>query len=1458
MIGSTRGAATPRSILDGSISVGDSVPARISTGASGEAGDPLRRRMWLIISCLSLVVLAFVTRPGNIIADTKIDLAINPLGFLGRALQLWDPAQFGQLQDQAVGYFFPVGPFFVVGKLMALPAWVVQRLWISALLLAAFLGTTRLTSRLGIGTPSTQVAAGFAYALAPRALGLLGILSGEFLPAAMLPWILLPLVRVVRQGRELGTMAQIRAVARSAVAVALCSGINAASVLGVLVPAGIYILTAPRPATRWRILALWVPAVILATWWWLFGLLLLGRYGVSVLTYTESAATTTSVTSLFNALRGAEDWVSYLVVNGQAWWPVAFKMATGSLPTILTGVIAGLGLTGLLRPGLPHRRFLLWTLLAGVAIILTGHVSSLGNPLGPPIDHALNGPLAPLRNIRKFDPMIRLPVAIGLADLLATARLTIAMAARLPIAKNALASVAAASLAILAATAALTGLTQNGDFTAFPRYWNQATTWLNNHAGKQAVLAVPGARFGEYTWGRPIDDVLEASLTGDWASRQLTYIGSVGQTRLLNAIDQQLAAGVGSPGLTQLLARMGVKYLVVRNDLIRSDLRGAWPARIHDALVASPGIVRVASFGGLSAGGVFPDDAVSAFDTPYPPVEIYQVLGAQPVVSEVPAAQTLRLYGGPEALLTLADQGLLRGHPVVLNGDSAQVPVAGSVLTDSLRRRVRNFGEIRVDYSPTMTASESAKTTWAATDYLQPGWQRYASTAQYGGIADITASSSDAGIGAIPTQSATGLLPFAAVDGDLRTMWESGSLSGLVGQWIKIDLLHSIDPRVIHVDFVHNRQIGPPVTAVVITTNRGRLVDRVRTEGGFQSIRVPAGPTNWLKLTVAGAKPAPRVGRQVGISEISIPGIDATRTIAAPAITAPGGAGFSAVVMSKPEPQPTGCMLTSLRWVCSGRLIRPTEEWYGFSHSFAASATARATLRGTAVLIDPSLADRYAFLGVQPRVTASSVLTRDPQDQPASAFDGNPATTWIASYGDHRPRLEIRWSKPRLIRRLAIARPPSAAGPVQVFVVGSGHQARGALLTGRVAHVSFRAMRTNSLTLYFTPSAFPLQVTDVAIPAVPQLKAAGQAPFRLPCGFGPTLTINGAVMPTKVSGAFADLLDERSLSFTTCARVRVRAGQNTVAEPSWDAFDVQAVVLGRPGRSALARMPDSTASAVRVLQWGNDIRKVQVSSEAPEYLVVNENFNAGWRAAIAGRTLAPVRLDGWKQAYLVPAGLHGVVTISYVPQASFRRNLLAGFGALGFVILVAISRPRGRRRGVAVPAVSPWPTSLMALERVRAGVPVADGHVQQPARFWPRLIKIPVVFLVSLGVLSAAGLWIGGYPGSVLLPCVTLTFASAIVLQDTHRICRELARPWPAAGVLALAAVFNVIGNQLSRGGGVGGGVRLLTDTTPSVLCIVVVARIFAALITAGPRGEQPDSSQLAGEHTAYRLPEVE
>jgi arabinofuranan 3-O-arabinosyltransferase len=1389
---------------------GDTLPTPDGPGPD----ERIRGRIRLIAFCLLLEVLPFVTAPGNVIADTKLDLAIDPVRFLSRALTLWDPQQFGQLQDQAVGYLFPMGPFFALGRSVALEPWVVQRLWIGAVCVAAFLGTVRLAGRLGIGTPWTRVAAGLAYAMSPAGLTLLGQLSSEFLPAAMLPWILIPLVDAARGGRR------GRAAAQSAAAVALCGGVNAAATLAVLVPAISYVLTLAAPAPRWRILAWWGPAVALATVWWAVPLLLLSRYGVSIVSYTESAAVTTSVTSLSNILRGTENWVGYLVVNGQPWWQLGYRLATGALPALATGLIAGLGLAGLVRRGLPERRFLLLILLAGVIIISAGYVSSLGNPLAGSVDHLINGPASAFRNVRKFDPMIRLPVAAGLAHLLASERVLRR--------RTVVSTATALAIGSLVLPAYLSGLAGSGSFPQIPSYWVSAGNWLNRHAGHQAVLVAPGSAFGEYLWGSPLDDVLQPLTTVDWAEQDLSTIGSPGNERLLDAIDRQLAAGDGSAGLTQLLARMGVKYVLVSNDLIRSGLNGAWPARVHQALAASPGIRKVAQFG-LPVGSVTPDDAVTNFDTPYPPVEIYRVQGAMPVATVQPAAGTLRVYGGPEALLTLADEGLLGSRPVLLNSDSPRLAAAATVATDSLRRRVRDFGELRASYSPTLTATQPAQTFEATGDYTEPGWSRYLAVARYRGIANVTASSSASDIGAIPAQWASGLQPYSAVDGDPRTRWESGSWTGPTGQWIRIDFDSPVDPLVIQVAFADRAALGPAVTQVAVRTSAGQRIDPVRITGRPQALRVPPGASGWLRITVTGlaSQPDPAIGAQASISEISVPGVRASRTIAAPAVPAQGGGDPAAVLLAKAEPPTSGCMSTSLRWVCSPLLATPTEEQYGFDEAFTEPVAGQAQLRGSAVLTAPSLIQKYARFGRrQARVTASSTYTADPEDQPRSAFDGDPATTWVASPGDAHPRLTIRWGQRRTVSQVAIQRPAGAAGLLQVLVVGSAGQVRGGMV-GPAGILAFAPMRATGLTLRFTPLQAPLQISGVAIPGVQQL-GTQSVPFRLKCGLGPLIELNGRVVKTRVSGTFAELLTGRPLRFTACSLVTLARGANRVVEPDGDAFDVQDVAAVRPGDPALS--PAAPAAVARVESWTSRRRVLRVTAATRSYLVVNENFNAGWQARTDGRRLRAVRLDGWKQAWLLPAGTAGVVTLTYPPGALYRVAIAGGLGALALVLLVALwpAVPGAGRGRAPVTAAAPGRSRRSRRSRRERRIRVGPGSAGA-------LTAAAIVCGLLL-----AGFWLGGYPGAVILVAATGLFLAAASYRHSRRSWLELSRPRVLAGLLLAAAACGAAGEHLLLAGGSSLVVTGLWNVVPQIICLVVLGRLAAALILPDGDGHRP------------------
>ena len=100
------------------------------------------------------LILTFAQSPGQISPDTKLDLTANPLRFLARAFNLWNSElPFGQAQNQAYGYLFPHGAFFLAGDVLGLPGWVTQRLWWALLLVVGFWGLLRVAEALGHRQP---------------------------------------------------------------------------------------------------------------------------------------------------------------------------------------------------------------------------------------------------------------------------------------------------------------------------------------------------------------------------------------------------------------------------------------------------------------------------------------------------------------------------------------------------------------------------------------------------------------------------------------------------------------------------------------------------------------------------------------------------------------------------------------------------------------------------------------------------------------------------------------------------------------------------------------------------------------------------------------------------------------------------------------------------------------------------------------------------------------------------------------------------------------------------------------------------------------------------------------------------------------------------------------------------------------------------------------------------------
>ncbi len=343
------------------------------------------------------------------------------------------------------------------------------------------------------------------------------------------------------------------------------------------------------------------------------------------------------------------------------------------------------------------------------------------------------------------------------------------------------------------------------------------------------------------------------------------------------------------------------------------------------------------------------------------------------------------------------------------------------------------------------------------------------------------------------------------------------------------------------------------------------------------------------------------------------------------------------------------------------------------------------------MLTDPVAARRLTDLpGVFPKVTASSTVTDHPAVLGRSAMDGDLSTLWYAHGADREPALTVELGKETTVSRLRVLLPDSYLGrpPVKVTVQAGGRTVQGWIDSDDL--VTFAPLRTDRLVIRFSASAArPIEVAEIAVPGVAPLGSLESLPLRLPCGGGPSLTVNGNPVATEiVEGTLGDVLNGRPLGYRSCEPVELAAGPARVSATPVDAFRIESMLL-RPSAAGPEKAAGTDATPVSTEIWGPAERRVRVSAAEPSYLVVNENFNRGWQAHLDGEPLTPVRLDGWRQAWEVPAG-GGIVTMRYGPDTVYRATL---FGGLALVLLVVAAACVPARRTARHPAGTGPPRS---------------------------------------------------------------------------------------------------------------------------------------------------------------------
>lgn len=692
--------------------------------------------VWLVLAAAM-----FAQPVGLIAADTKHDLTADPAGFLAAATHAWtDVFPLGQLQNQAYGYLFPQGLFFLLADAIPdwlLPTWVAQRLWWTIVAGVGFSGFYRLCQCVlpGSGRCTTasasirafHIIAALLFALSPRTLTTLTAISSEAWPVMLAPWVLVPLLR---GGKITG-----RDIAAATIPIALMGAVNATATLAACIPAGLVILWRRQ---GWLLL----PAAVAVSAWWIGPLLVLGKYSPPFTDFIESSYVTTRWLNLLEILRGTTHWTPFADTEREA----GYLLVSQPVFVLVTVAIAACGLAGLAlsaqgAQGSRLRYHGLWLLMLLVGITI------LAAPYGQLLDDAL----APLRNLHKFDPLVRIPLLLGVAYLG-----TVLEVPRLkhPLTRRAAAGLGVAVIALLSVAPVWSGrLLPTGAYREVPEYWRQAADFLNDNVDTRTLL-VPETSFARQEWGWTRDEPAQPLLDVPWAVRDAVPLLPPEAIRGLDGVLATLDRSVDP------LLRLGIGAVLVRHDLDSSaqqeradELADALDRLADQATGGSPAVQRH-DFGEVS---IFVLDAQRDMHIAHDPVT---------VAGGGEALAVLDAIDGPVPR-RLVDHA---GAGAAAEGSGAEDPSAepgAEIVTDTPLLVDRNFGTLQGAVSGPLASSDEATTKHPSVDYPSVATPLPVRTR---GDVQLQASSSAADAtafgGADPARSIN-----AAVDGTDQAWW---------------------------------------------------------------------------------------------------------------------------------------------------------------------------------------------------------------------------------------------------------------------------------------------------------------------------------------------------------------------------------------------------------------------------------------------------------------------------------------------------------------------------------------------------------------------------------------------------------------------------------------------------------------------------------------------------------------
>lgn len=1395
---------------------------------------PLGAVLLVLVSYLPLLL----TRPGQVGADTKTYLYLDPGRLLSRAAHMWDPnIGLGTVTHQNIGYLWPMGPFYWLFETLGVPDWVAQRVWLGSIILFAGLGVRFMMRELRWVGPGVTVAS-LAYALSPYLLDYAARISVILLPFAGLPWLIGLGARALRRD-------DWRHPAVFALVTLTVGGVNATSLILVMVGPVLWFAHAvwiEREVTLRRALTAGGRIVVLTaatSLWWVAGLALQGSYGIPILRYTETYETVADAALSTELLRGLGYWFFY-GSDGLGPWTEASVVMVENVPVMAVSFLLPLvGVCALALTRFRHRIYFVTIILVGLVLGVGAHPWDDPSPYGW-LFRAFTGTDAGLsmRSTPRAAPLIVLGLAVGLGA--GVAALTRARPSlHRPVALGLIALICVNQAPLFMGQVVDRYLVRDEQL---PEHWLDAARDLDRGDRTTRVWELPGIDFASYRWGNTVDPVTPGLMDREFVARELIPYGTPPSANLVNEMDLPFQSATVEPSSIAPLARLiGAADVLFRADMQFERYRTPRPRMTYEQLRAAPGLLDPVGYGeqvANEADPVLPLDDPMEYGIPLDAPDPFQVMrfrveDPRPVLRTVGASSPTVLAGDAAGIVALAGLGALPAdRPVLPSAQFASDPRALQrqidepdallVVTDTNRRQARRWGGVRENDGLTERAGEKPLVTDASDNRLEifPDEDDDDRTvSEQRGGATVAASAYGNGVSFTPGDRAIG-----AFDGDPATAWRVAAFDDPVGEFIRLEtdepvttdrigLLQVQGPKNRHMTRVTLRFDDADEIEVELTdasrTPPGQLVEFGQRTFSVLEVIIDETDREGL-LTFRGIS-------DVGFAEIDVPGVGPISEVIRPPTSLLDAAGDRSIdrdlmyVFTRRAPAASDVLINDEELALARWVINPFRRDYTlFGRARLNAALPEADL--DRLLGRPSAAEG----GVD---ATSNVRLGGNRDTLASAaIDGNTATAYRTPF-DQVTGVELEFTYGDIVAVDGLALTVVADGRHSVPSVVSvsvddgpsiSHRLDGVQLgegaprgttttlqvpTGPLEGQSFRisideVIASPSLEWFGKqPIVRPAAIVDVGLPPVPG--ASDDAPLDDTCR-DDLVSVDGRPVAVRLDGTVGAARSGRSVEFRSCdGTVTVDDGQQLLTTAAGGEFLIDQLVLssaagGGPGLNTLDQpLPSGPVGPATTTErpGRNDHRVDVAGATEPYWVVLGQSFSSGWRATTAdGTDLGPpTLLNGFANGWRVDPAELGAdlrIDLTWTPQ----RFVWFGIAVSVIGVLVCLLLALRRRRSPDDAGHGRLTDPVLADPRHADG-PALSAGATAAVGVTAALVALVVVgplSVVPVGALTAAACWFRWGPMALRLAAVGgVAAAVSYTVVRQHRNAFPLDFAWP-------------------------------------------------------------------------------